>query len=104
MNDSGKQLAKLLGVASSWDADLEIRKIDKGLELDFTAMYEAPTLSLDLMNQLGEFFGTDKIDVDDYGDGGSGCESCDYGSCYGHTIQIINPTKNLDVDLTEEKS
>jgi hypothetical protein len=58
-------------------------------------MYDAPDMNFTILKAIGEFFGTDEVDVDDYSFGG--CESCDYGSDYGHEIQVYNPTKNLDI-------
>jgi hypothetical protein len=43
---------------------------------------------------LSELFGTDNIDVDDYAYGG--CDTCDYGSNYGHEIAIREATKNVE--------
>ena len=59
-----------------------------------SAMYSAPTLQFAKLKKLSEIFGTEKIDVDDFGHGG--CETCDYGSEYGHEITLINPTKNVN--------
>mgnify|MGYP000591318132 CR=1 FL=1 len=64
-------------------------------EITIGKMYESPCkVSFKNLVKLSEIFGTDKIDVDDYAN--SGCETCDYGSDYGHTIQVINPTKRID--------
>jgi hypothetical protein len=73
---------------------LEVSKIDNGYELSYGRMYEAPTLNFSTLKKLSELFGTDNVDVDNYGQGG--CETCDYGSDYGHTIQIREITKNAD--------
>jgi hypothetical protein len=77
-------------------AHLDIEPLSRndktGLEITYGRMYESPELSFSILKQLSELFGTDEIDVDDYSY--SGCESCDYGSDYGHTIQVYNPTKN----------
>jgi hypothetical protein len=62
--------------------------------LNYGAMYDAPTIGLERLMGLAELFGTTKIDVDDYSNGG--CESCDYGSDYGHEIQIYDATKNVE--------
>jgi hypothetical protein len=70
------------------------KKGEVSLHIVYGAMYDRPTLGFAQLKALSELFGTDEIDVDDYSYGG--CESCDYGSDYGHTIQIYNPTKNID--------
>ena len=64
------------------------------------SMYEAPVVrsktTLDAVLAVSEMFGTDKVDIE-MGARDSGCESCDYGSCYGTEIVLTNPTKNVDV-------
>lgn len=73
---------------------LEVNKIDGGYELSYGKMYEAPTLNFSALMKLSELFGTENIDVDNYSRGG--CETCDWGSDYGHTIQVREITKNAD--------
>lgn len=98
------ELKKILG----WEAyvqrvnppELKIDKISGGIELDFSKMYDAPSLSLAMLKALGEFFGTEKIDVDNYSEGG--CETCDHGSAYGHKIQVLEPTKNVPESMPVE--
>lgn len=63
-------------------------------ELSYGNMYSAPVLNLGVLIKLSELFGTTEIDVDNYSS--RGCDTCDYGSDYGHTIQIYNPTKNIE--------
>lgn len=74
-----------------------LSKISKGYELAYgkTDCGEAPMLNFKILKALGELFGTDEIDVDDYCNSG-GCDTCDYGSDFGHTIQIMVPTKYVD--------
>jgi len=70
----------------------------EGFELSYGSMYDAPIISFDRLKAISDLFGTTAIDVDDYAN--SGCETCDYGSDYGHTIQIYEPTANVvDMDL-----
>lgn len=64
------------------------------IEIDISNSYTAPKITLSVLFFLSEVFGTKDIDVDDYAH--SGCETCDWGSSYGHTIQIYNATKMLD--------
>lgn len=61
-------------------------------QLVWGKMYDAPGVTFDLLQALSTLFGTTRIDVDDYAQGG--CETCDWGSDYGHTIQVYDPTKN----------
>lgn len=63
-------------------------------EIDYDRMYSAPELTFQKLKALSELFGTDEINVDNYNI--HGCETCDWGSDYGHTIQISNPTKNIE--------
>lgn len=85
---------------SNYDPHLTYRRLDahqykkkEAFEIEWGDMYERPELSFASLKRLSEIFGTEEIDVDQYSNGG--CESCDYGSDYGHTIQIYNPTKNV---------
>jgi hypothetical protein len=71
---------------------LSVGEISGGYELTYGCMYEAPGLGFSNLKMLSELFGTDSVDVDNYGEGG--CESCDWGSSYGNTIQIRKITKN----------
>lgn len=69
-------------------------KLGKGIELAVTAMYRAPNLGLEKLTALANYFGTIQIDIDNDSIDSPGCETCDYGSCYGHTIQVYRITKN----------
>lgn len=64
-----------------------------GLSVQISKMYEFVNLNFATLKKISERYGTDKIDVDDYAQ--SGCDSCDYGSSYTHTISIEDITKNL---------
>lgn len=81
------------------DGKVEIRKITDrdlgdGIEITYTSMYDAPGLSFKVLKALSDYFGTTEIDVDssihDHG-----CETCDYGSSYGHYIQIYKIAQNM---------
>lgn len=91
-----EELEKILPIGDDYThAHLKLEKRDKNCwVLEYGKMYKAPTLNLAVLIELSELFGTKEIDVDDYSYGG--CETCDWGSDYGHTIQIYNPTKNLE--------
>lgn len=69
-------------------------RINNGYELTIGQEYNAPACGFKQLKQLAEMFGTDEIDVDNYAH--SGCETCDYGSEYGHTIQIYSPVLLCD--------
>lgn len=57
------------------------------VRLTIKKMYERPGLSFAKLKALSEFFETENInDPDNFGHGG--CETCDYGSCYGFTLEI----------------
>lgn len=73
-----------------------LERYGKGdLVLKFGAMYDAPEVpSLDRLLELRTLFGAKNISVDHYSNGG--CETCDWGSDYGHELYIIGPTRNAD--------
>lgn len=56
------------------------------LRITYGQMYESPTLNVKTLLELSKLFGTTDINVDDYSF--VGCESCDWGSDYGHDIDI----------------
>lgn len=70
-----------------------VRKYGQCYDITIGAMYEPPVLNFGILKSLSEMFGTDEINVDDYSQ--AGCETCDYGSEYGHTIEIRRPTLRL---------
>ncbi len=84
----------LLGTDEQYDHPyIKLRAIPDGFEIDYGRMYEAPTLALKDLKAISEFFGTDDIDVDNYGH--RGCETCDWGSQYGHTIQVKGASQHV---------
>lgn len=92
-NELEKELNNLLlsECRSTQDSHLEVTKRDSNcFIITYGQMYDSPELSFEKLLELSEMFGTKKIDVDDYAN--SGCDTCDYGSDYGHEIQIYNPT------------
>lgn len=90
LKESLKEILGPIGVVEH--AYLKINKITNGFELEYGKMYDAPPLNFATLSNLADLFGTREIDVDNYSS--SGCDTCDYGSDYGHTIQITNLTKN----------
>jgi hypothetical protein len=74
---------------------LRVRKLSNGFEFEYGKEYSHPEISFAKLKALSEIFGTDAIDVDNYCTS-TGCDTCGYGSNYGHTIQIYNPTKNVE--------
>ncbi len=77
-------------------AHIQCRKLANWYEVTVGKMYSAPCIVVNLSNlmKLSEMFGTEKIDVDNYAN--AGCDTCEYGSDYGHTFQIYEPTKRVD--------
>ena len=74
------------------DADsIKVEEPTKGIiHITLSAMYEAPGRSLKQLILLSEFFGTTEIEeADNFSL--PGCESCDYGSRYGVTLEIKLP-------------
>lgn len=82
---------EILAILSNGDY-CKVSEIKKGFEIKYGREYESPELSFNTLMALSKLFDTEEIDVDNYAD--SGCETCDYGSDYGHEIQIYNPKKN----------
>lgn len=62
-------------------------------EIEVGSMYERPALSAFVIVAIADLFGTKDVNVDGYDV--SGCETCDYGSDYGHRIEVKNATKNV---------
>lgn len=99
MNDTEKLAQNIkdilnLDTGSNYrDAKCRINVIGNEILITYGQMYESPTLNFASLIKLSELFGTQEIDVDDYAH--SGCDTCDYGSDYGHEISIKNATKNI---------
>lgn len=68
---------------------------DKSFELTISSSYSAPEINFKILLAFSEYFGTTEIDVDNYSIDNPGCDTCDWSSEYGHTIQIYKPTKNI---------
>lgn len=66
---------------------------DQRFTFEYSRMYEHPPLGYAQLRAMAEHWGTEKIDTEQFGE--SGCETCDYGSRYGHTIIVEGATKNL---------
>lgn len=63
-------------------------------EVDFGSNF---TVTFSILKKLSDFFGTEKIDVNNYTESGGGCESCYYESA-AIKIQVYEATKNLPKD------
>ena len=68
------------------DTTREAKKVPNGWNITASDMYEAPGLSLKQLMSLAVFFGTQNITDERFAS--CGCESCDYGSCYGFTLEV----------------
>ena len=75
--------------------EFHISKITDGYQIKYGQEYTPPKLNFDVLIKLSELFGTQDINVDNYSV--SGCETCDYGSDYGHEIAIKHLTKNEEM-------
>lgn len=74
---------------------LKISTGDNSCRLEWSAMYDSPgIISPKFLFTLCALFGTDDVDVDGFAYGG--CETCDWGSSYGHTIDIKGITQNME--------
>jgi hypothetical protein len=74
-------------------SDLRWNDTRKIISFRYSSMYDSPPLNFSTMKELSDHFGTDEIDIDGYSQ--RGCETCDYGSEYGHDVEIMEPTKGL---------
>jgi hypothetical protein len=83
-----QNLIDLLFNENSWsDKHINVTQIAPNhIRITYGQMYESPTLNFKILSELSEMFGTKNIDVDDFSQGG--CDTCDYGSDYGHDIDI----------------
>ncbi len=83
-----------LGIVEDWAGGVElvITSRPTGLTIKIAAMYRSPKINFPSLKKLSDIFGTDNIDVDDFEH--RGCETCDYGSSYGHDIVILDITKH----------
>jgi hypothetical protein len=66
---------------------IKITQHDDEIQIRVESMYSAPGLNFDILSQLSEFFKTRNINDDDRF-GHRGCDTCDYGSCYGFTLTV----------------
>lgn len=67
--------------------NVEVRLYDDRIEIDISAMYESPGRDLPKLIRLSEIVNTKEInDQSSFGHGG--CDSCDYGSKYGVTLEM----------------
>ena len=80
---------------------LEHPKLGYGFEIDFTEMHEPPEVSIfDFMKEISEHYGTNDIDIDEISE--RGCDTCDYGSRYGFTIQVYSAKQNVP-DIVKQR-
>lgn len=82
---------------SEWNRDgagFEVSGTPDDFTIKWGDMYAAPTINAELLMRLVEFFGTKSIDVDGYAEGG--CETCDWGSEYGHEIRVRGATRGYE--------
>jgi hypothetical protein len=89
LNDAVR--ARLLAIFPDAES-LSVEHRPDGFTIRYGAMYKRPGWSTAMLFALADLFGTDAI-VGDESDTG-GCESCDYGSDYGHEIVVTGATKN----------
>jgi hypothetical protein len=66
------------------------KRSDGSVAIRVEAMYEIPGLSFAKLAALAEFFETKNIDDERFHS--RGCETCDYGSCYGFEL-VVRPDK-----------
>ena len=83
-----QNLIDLLLSNHSWHhRHIEVTQISPThIRINYGQMYESPILNFKILSELSEMFGAKDINVDDFNE--SGCDTCDYGSDYGHDIDI----------------
>lgn len=62
-------------------------EIGHAVFIEITKMYDPPGLTFKQLMELSQFFDTENIDDADRINE-PGCETCDYGSCYGFRLKI----------------
>jgi len=75
------------GVSVEWQGDEVV--------VNYSGMYEAPGITHDQVGRVRDLFGGTDVRLNRDAISTSGCESCDYGSDYGHLIYVVGPTRNL---------
>lgn len=96
-----KSLEEILKPCGGYDYNNLTHKLKRSFTneniyvLEIYQMYDKlvalPTM---VLMELIQYFGTKKIKVV-YDIESSGCETCDYGSRYGYTLEIVNPTRGV---------
>jgi hypothetical protein len=78
---------------SDWDYAVSVATGGKNphISIRYGHEYISPDLTFAMLSQLGELFGTNEINFDDYDV--QGCETCGYGGDHGRKITIYKPTK-----------
>lgn len=99
MSDSAEQLrneivAALKSDDAPSDCHVDVSICLGGCDIEYGAMYDPPPLNLRHLAAIGKLFGTDDVTVNGYSV--SGCETCDYGSDYGNTINVRNATRYVE--------
>lgn len=89
-----KELKNIFG--NEGDLSVKVNEDRSAVLIDWGKMYSHPELSFTILKNLSEFFGTDNIKAEQYSF--AGCETCDYGSSYGHEITVSKITKNQDIE------
>ena len=98
-NKRSEELGTLLPFEGSSYKDgtrtLESYGSDGDLLIRYGQMYDRPTFTLNQAIALQKFFDCEDIRQGEFSH--SGCDTCDWGSCYGHELHIVKPKKNQDL-------
>lgn len=76
---------EIRNIFDDWE-NIHIEPIANGWEIKCWNMYSPGELGYRHLKMVATLFGTDNVDLDNFEEGG--CESCDYGSRYGFTVQV----------------
>ena len=78
------------------DPEFEITINSEDVQIKIWDEYESPSLNLEKLMALADFFGTKNIN-DDERFAERGCDTCDYGSEYGFVL-TVRPEKDKDYE------
>ena len=70
-------------------------RADLGDGFEFRWNADHGPLTWEWLYKLGQYFGTQLIDLDNYSQGG--CDTCGYGEEHGYEIAVYHPTINVPV-------
>lgn len=91
MKHTKEEFVEMLNSAFGEGGPYDDRVVDvqtSGEDLVFSVgqQYKPPELTVSTLNAVAAFVGTDTIDIGSESE--SGCETCDFGSCYSVVLTV----------------